>query len=439
MYGIQSCHTRSWPGVVIAGAGVAGVAAALGAARAGARVLLLEKSNSPGGMAGGGMIAKWMTGSVSPLQREIDRRIAASELAPPQRFEGLLNECLKCVLFEMLEEAGVELLLDCRVIDAERRGSRVAGIFVEHVSGIERIASPLFIDATGDGVVASRAGAEFEVGREGDHLCQGASLMFRIGGVDPELVELPESFNVFHPVPSGELCELARRYLTPPAGHVILHRTGVPGVICANMTNAVGFDFTDAAQRTAAERLCRRQIREIVPFLRRFLPGFERCYLADCASQFGVRESRHFCGDYRMTEEDIRSGRQFPDWIARENRFPFDIHNVKGMGLDDAGELEAFQSSGSYSIPLRACLPAGLDGLLLAGRNISGTHKAHSSFRVMPICLNIGLGVGVAAAVALKNGGEVRSIDPEPLHRELFRQGVHVPEDIPVENAVLCH
>jgi len=427
MFEIKNCPLRRHAGVVIAGAGVAGVAAALGAARAGAKVLLLEKSNAPGGMAGPGLIAKWMAGTCSPLQQEIDRRVAQSLLAPPHPANGLLNECIKSVLLEMLGEAGVELLLDCRVVDAECSGNRVTAVFAESVGGIERIEAPLFIDATGDGTLAARAGAEYTVGREGDHLCQGASLMFHLGGVDPALLTLPESFDVAYRVPAGDLGELAKKYLTPPAGHVILHHTGIPGVICANMTNAVKFDFTKVAERTQAELVCRRQIAEIIPFLRRYAPGFTYCYLAGCASQLGVRESRHFVGDYQLNEEDIRRGRLFADWIAVENRFPFDIHNVQGMGLDAAGELDDFTARDSYSIPLRACLPAGLDGLLLAGRNISGTHKAHSSFRVMPIALNIGLGVGVAASVALLTGKNIREVEFAWIHRELGRQKVKVP------------
>lgn len=426
MYCIQTDRKRCFPGIVVAGAGVAGCAVALGAARAGAKVLLLENGNAPGGMAGAGMIAKWMGGTRSPLQQEIDRRITGSELAPPRRCEGLLNECLKSVLLQMLEEAGVELLLGTRVVDAECTGRKVTALLAANVSGIERIAAPCLVDATGDGTLAACAGAGFELGRESDSLCQGASLMFRIGGVDPQIKYLPESFDVPYQVPGGELGELASHWLTPPAGHVILHRTGIPGMICANMTNAVKFDFSDAVQRTEAELLCWKQIREIVPFLRRFMPGFENCFLLGTASQFGVRESRHFYGDYRITEEDIRAGRQFPDWIAQENFFPFDIHNVEGKGLDIAGELE--MPPRFYSIPLRACLPAGLDGLLLAGRNISGTHKAHSSFRVMPICLNIGLGVGVAAAVALHDGVSLRQADISRIHRELNRQGVALQE-----------
>ena len=427
MYAIQTKQNRSFPGVVIAGGGVAGCAAALGAARAGARVLLLEEENAPGGMAGPGMLAKWMPGTRSPLREEIDRRIANSELAPPNRTEGLLNECLKDVLFQMLEEAGVELLLHTRVVDAECENGQSPVIVINSVSGMERIESPCLIDATGDGTAAVCAGASFEIGRETDHLCQGASLMFQIGGVNPDIQTLPESFNLPYPVPAGDLGALGREHLPPPAGHVLLHRTGKPGIICANMTNAVKFDFTDVVQKTRAEQLCWKQIRAIVPFLRRFVPGFENCYLAGTASRFGIRESRHFHGDYRLTEEDIISGRRFEDWIACGNFFPFDIHNVEGHGLDPAGKLN--MTHHFYSIPLRSCLPVGMEELLLAGRNLSATHKAHSSCRVMPICLNIGLGVGVAAATALQLGITLRKLPIEPVHRELIRQGVIPPEE----------
>ena len=114
----------------------------------------------------------------------------------------------------------------------------------------------------------------------------------------------------------------------------------------------------------------------------------------------------------------------FDDWIATRNWFNFDIHNVEGAGLDRNGAQKHFSARGRYTIPYRACVPEKIDGLLLSGRNISGTHKAHSNFRVMPICMNIGQGVGTAAAVAIRNGVEPRHADIRRIQEALRRQGV---------------
>ena len=106
------------------------------------------------------------------------------------------------------------------------------------------------------------------------------------------------------------------------------------------------------------------------------------------------------------------------------NHFNFDIHNTKGAGLDANGAQQKFRAKGKYTIPYRSCVPESLDGLLLAGRNIGGTHKAHSNFRAMPICLNVGQGVGVAAALAAKRGLLPRDLPAAAIQTELRRQGV---------------
>ena len=125
-----------------------------------------------------------------------------------------------------------------------------------------------------------------------------------------------------------------------------------------------------------------------------------------------------------MTEEDIVEARHFDDWIATRNHFNFDSHNTEGAGLDANGAQKHFHARGKYTIPYRSCVPETLDGLLLAGRNIGGTHKAHSNFRVMPICLNVGQGAGIAAAIASARGLAPRDVPAADIQAELRRQGV---------------
>ena len=137
-----------------------------------------------------------------------------------------------------------------------------------------------------------------------------------------------------------------------------------------------------------------------------------------------MRETRHFKGLYTVTAEDILEARVFDDWIATKNYFNFDIHSLKGPGLDEHGAQKHFRSKGAYTIPYRACVPVRIDGLLLSGRNISGTHKAHSNYRVMPICLNVGQGVGTAAAVAVKEGILPRDVDVKKVQAILNQAGV---------------
>ncbi len=414
--------------VLVAGGGPAGIGAAIGAARAGGKVMLLEASNAPGGMATSGMMSHWSGGTVSPLVDEIMARANADAMLPtnPQRATNwaITHEVLAGVLMDMLEEAGVILQLHTRVADVIMEGNRVVGVITESKSGREAIYAKVVIDSTGDGDVAARAGAEYSKGREEDHICQPVTMMFRIGGVDMERAIRPGSFETEVAVPKGEIQALARKHLPHPAGHTLLYETRLPNEICVNMTNVIDIDGTNVRDLTQAEKVCRRQIAAIIPFLREFAPGYENCYLVAAASNVGVRETRHFKGLYTVTAEDIVEATVFPDWIATKNRFNFDIHSLKGPGLDEHGAQKHFHAKGSYSIPYRACVPEKIDGLLLSGRNISGTHKAHSNYRVMPICANIGFGVGVAAVNAVEHGIQPRAVNVAEVQKKLESFGV---------------
>lgn len=413
--------------VLVAGGGPAGVGAAVAAARAGARTLVVEQSNVLGGMATAGMMSHWSGSTTSPIALEITGRTRESPSLPVDWEEdsrwNITHEALKRVLFDVVGEAGARIQLHTWIADVIKEGDRVKGVITESKSGREAILADVVIDATGDGDVAARAGAEFQMGREGDHVCQPVTTMFLVGGVDKKRAIWPGSFETLVEVPKGEIQHLGREHLPAPAGHVLLYWSRLPGTICVNMTNATGVDATDVRSLSAAEIQCRRQMDDIVAFLREYAPGYEKCYLLSSAQNVGVRESRHFKGLYTMTAEDILGARVFDDWIAVKNYFNFDIHSVKGAGLDENGAQKHFKSAGCYTIPYRACVPEKIDGLLLSGRNISGTHKAHSNFRVMTICLNVGYGVGTAAAVAAKNGVAPRDVDVKEIQKLLREAG----------------
>ena len=415
--------------VLIAGGGPAGVGAALGAARNGAKTMLLESANCLGGMATAGMMSHWCGGTESPLLDEIFERTKTSPLLPPEPSQRAANwatahEAQKTALQELLLEAGVTLQYHTFVAGAVVEDGCVKGLITESKSGREVILAHTVIDATGDGDAAAAAGAEFSLGREDDHVCQPVTLMFRIGGVDHGRAVFPGSFETKIDLPKGEIQSLGRQHLPFPAGHVLLYRTPLPGEVCVNMTNVIGIDGTDVRDLTRAELVCREQMKKIVAFLREFVPGYETCYAVTSATNVGVRETRHIKALYELTEFDIVEAKLFEDWIATRNHFNFDIHSLKGPGLDEHGAQKHFQSKGKYSVPFRCCVPEKLDGLLLSGRNIGGTHKAHSNFRVMPICLNIGQGAGVAAALAARDGISVRKVDVKEVQKRLEAAGV---------------
>lgn len=401
--------------VIVAGSGPAGVSAAITAGRMGVKVLLVEWANSVGGISTSGMMSHW-TGSVeSPLYTEILTRSAAkNEGAGHNKLVPQIDpENLKAVYLEMLAEANVTLLLYTFVCGVVMEGNRAAGIITESKSGRRVYKAKVIVDGTGDGDVAAYAGAEYTKGRESDGRMQPCTLMFKVAGVDLDRAVLLGSFESTHQTEKGELQALAKEHIPYPAGHLLVYRSTLPGIVTCNMTNCTEIDGTKAEDLTRAEIVCRSQMPAIVKYLREYVPGFERCYIISAASLMGVRETRHFKGMYTLNENDILTARVFDDWVVRGAHFNFDVHNLTGAGLDKTGVQHKWTQNKGYTIPYGCLVPEKIDGLLLSGRNISGTHIAHSNYRVMPICVGIGAAAGAAAAVAVQKGLQPRDIKAE--------------------------
>jgi hypothetical protein len=279
------------------------------------------------------------------------------------------------------------------------------------------------VDCTGDGDIAARAGASFEIGREDDDLVQPMTLMFRMVEFEHAAFAAyvkahPDQWRGVHGLwdligkatAAGEL-ELPREDLlffgTPRAHEVSVNSTRVTGVL-----------GTDVWDLTQAEWQSRRQMRQIAAFLRRYVPGFEHAYVVQSGVNIGVRETRRVVGDYQLTAADVLEARKFDDVIAR-CAYPIDIHNPTGSGT----VLKRLPPGEAYDIPLSCLLPQGQERLVVAGRCISGTHEAHSSYRVMPTAVATGQAAGVCAALAARSGKAVRDIPAAQVQRELKRQG----------------
>jgi hypothetical protein len=170
-------------------------------------------------------------------------------------------------------------------------------------------------------------------------------------------------------------------------------------------------------------------MRQIAEFLREYVPGFEDSYVVQSGVNVGVRETRRIIGDYQLTADDVLSARKFDDAIAR-GAYPVDIHNPAGSGT----VLKRLPPGEAYDIPLRCLMPRGAEGLVVAGRCISGTHEAHSSYRVMPIVMATGHAAGVCAAIAAREGIPPRAVAARQVQRELVRQKASLRRDV-VENA----
>ena len=270
----------------------------------------------------------------------------------------------------------------------------------------------------GDGCTAILLGAFMLQG-----MVPGPS-MFKVAGVDMDRAMFFWGFEDTVQLPEGDLQTLGRQELPSPAGHILLYPSSLPGVVTVNMSNMTDVDGTNARDLNRAEYVCRKQLPEIVAFLRRHVPGYEGCYLIDSADVIGVRETRRFEANYQLNEQDIAQARTFEDWVVTKSNFFFDLHNVEGAGLDANGEYKAFKQPKPYTIPLRCFVPKTVEGILLNGRNISGTHKAHSSYRVMPIVMNMGHAMGIVAAMCVAQNKKPLELDIHEVQDELRRTNV---------------
>jgi len=407
--------------VLVLGAGPAGCSAAIMAARMGAKTLLVDSASVPGGMSTTGMMSHY-TGTVdSRLYEEILRENALKNHVDTGVRKVEIDTTHHILTWiELLEKAGAEMLMYTFASEPIMEGDTIRGVILQNKSGRSAALASVVIDATGDGDIAAQAGAEFYMGREGDASMQPATLMFKVAGVDMERAVFPGSFETKVETEKGELQQLAQELLPHPAGHVLLYKNPIPGVVTVNMTNVIRVDGTSAESLTEAEIVCRKQIPAIVSFLREYVPGYENCYAIAAAGMMGVRETRHFKGLYTLTEEDILARRWFEDWVVKGAEFNFDVHNMTGASLDETGMQAKFPKNTTYTIPYRCLIPEKIHGLLLAGRNISGTHMAHSNYRVMPICVGMGEGAGVAAALAVKAGIDLREVDVTEVQKVLL-------------------
>ncbi len=399
--------------VLVLGSGPSGFAAAYTAAKNGAKVVLVEQSGDVGGISTSGLMSHWTGSCGSPLYYDILKRTSENNEGQfKNKITNLIDpEKLKTLYLEMLDEVGCSLMLYTFAEDAICDGDKVLGATVINKSGKTDIYAKVIIDATGDGDIAARAGAEFVLGRESDNKMQPATLMFKVGGVDYDRAVFLGSFESTYETPNGELQTLAKEHIPYPAGHILTYESTLPGVVTCNMTNAVEIDGTVADDLTKATLTCRRQMDDIVKYLREFVPGYENCFIISSASLIGIRETRHFKGKYTLNEQDILEAKVFDDYVVKDAYFNFDVHNITGAGLDKTGVQKHFRQTKGYTIPYRCLIPEIKENLLLCGRNISGTHMAHSNFRVMPICVGIGEAAGAAAYISVSQSRKLNDID----------------------------
>lgn len=414
--------------VIVCGAGPAGICAAVAAARQGAKVALLERYGVPGG--------NLTCGHVGPILGMVGKGTMRDELmalleVPDNDMIGRVGvahdmQRAKTVLTEFIHHENIEVYLQTMVADALVEDRRITGVVISTKEGLLALEGKVVVDATGDGDVAAFAGCQIEKGRE-DGLMQPVTLEFTLDNVDEDrgVICIGDVDDVaFNGQRFLDYCkQCAQKGMLPEhLAAVRLHPTVHKGERQVNTTQANGVDSTKIEDLYPAELALRGQIDTLIRFFRENLPGYENCKYIASGTTTGVRESRRVVGEYLITAEELAAGKRFDDVVVHKAEFIVDIHNPAGAGQAE----EKIQYVVPYDLPYGCFVPKGVDGLMTAGRCISGTHRAHASYRVMSICMAMGQAVGVAAALCARQGCQPRALDVKALQKELTALGVEL-------------
>lgn len=420
------------PEVLVVGGGAAGIAAACAAARAGARVLLIERY----GFLGGTLTAVTLGGFcgthaiiddarlgrvIGGLYLELEERLGKRRaILPPQRHGKILgvpyeSASLKLVADEMTAAHGVVVMHHSFAVAVQTEAARVSAVIVENKGGRAAILPRVVIDCSGDGDVAARAGAGFDIGAAGE--TQYGSAMFRLGNVDTARAGklsradirdfLEQAVEAGYPIP---------RVTTG------VHLNPLEGVVHLNVTklgDADGrpYNLADPDQLSEAERAGRRQVYLYEEVFRKFIPGFEQARVIDIGANVGIRETRLIHGERTLTEDAVRACTKPADRIACSS-WPLENHSA-----GRATSWEFLPDADYYGIPYGCLVVKGFDNLLVAGRNLSATHIAQASARVAGPCFAMGEAAGMAAAMCVHGGVPMRALEVQDLQARLEAGG----------------
>lgn len=406
--------------LLVAGGGLAGVMAAIAAAREGSKVVLVEKYGFLGGMATAGLVnpfmswgenGKWVDANAG-LFRTLRKRIFDLGGNRSPNDGSYMEEFMKLALDRMVREyPGIKVIFHALVSDVDCADGIVKSVTISTVSGNIKLRANMYIDATGNADLSTFAGFEYNLGREEDGLCQPMTLCFRLANVDWSRINLDKAQALY------KQFRVEGKIKNPREDLLVFHMP-YEQIMHLNTTRVVGRNPVDVEDYSEGEFEAREQVYEMFCFMRENVEGMENCQLIMSAPELGIRESRRIVGEYEITEEDIVGTKKFDDRIAR-GTYEIDIHNPAGSGTYH----RRVPDNDYYTVPYRALIPRGASNLLVAGRPISSTHSAHSSFRIMPITSCIGEAAGTAAHFAAVSDSAVRDVDITMVQNTLTDHG----------------
>jgi hypothetical protein len=425
--------------VAVLGGGPSGMAAAVSAARHGARTLLIERYGFLGGMGTAALVTNFcgLYATVDGKVERVVRGLSEEFLSRLESFGGLNvpqstpsglvvqsydTAAMKCVADDVLVGSGVELMFHTLAVGAMVDGGKVTALIVENKSGRGAIRASVFIDCSGDADLVAWAGLSFKKGNDDGYLAY-PTMLFRMGGVDTERAErdgLPVlRQRAKEATERGQHTFMRSVPITRPQAHA--------GEWRANMTqvtlDGAPVDGTNADHLSRAEVIGRSQVVEATRFLRDQIPGFERSYLLDVAPQIGIRETRRLAGNYILDVQDVLGGATFDDGIGCSG-WPVEQHL-----LGTVKWVHIHGDRGYHDLPYRMLLPAELSNVLVAGRCASATQEAQAAVRVSGPCFVMGQAAGTAAALCAKRHIGPEEVDAGELRALLKTDGAFLGED----------
>lgn len=424
--------------VVVVGSGSAGSPAAIAAARAGARTLLIEKLPFLGGNSTAVLDTFYGFYTPGEKAREVVGGIGEDVIAGLRRIGPVIErantygagtgvtyfaEHLKIVWERLVQDAGVEIWLHAFVQEVTVSDGRVKELTVATKAGLRQVTASVVLDCSGDADIAHHAGFGYELAGELDP-AQTLTTTFRMVNVDQaarRTISKDQMHQLMEEAAASGLYELPRRegsdHITPIDGMTATVMTRIDQI--RPDTDGSIRNATDPTVLTMAEIEGRRQALEYARFLNDKVPGYERASLVALSTQIGLRETRRVYGDYRITREDVLGAAQFDDQIGLCGAPIEDHHGGEGTGTT----WEYLPDGEAVGIPLRTLIARDGVNMLMAGRCFSATHDAQASIRSMAQCMAMGQAAGTVAAMASETDGVVRGVNPTVARERLRAHG----------------